>query len=553
MSVSRNLVRRLRPASFHRLLIAFGAAFGFASLLVPAARAACTGPADLQAKIKSHPSADAWAELGNWYGEHNQFACAAQALKSAVRLDPKSAQLNYLLGLAYYESQDFGNALQPLQRSIAADSTVLRPHLVLASVFMHLSQPQDASQEFNAALEIDSTNDMALHGLSQSLIEMGDFPGEISLLRSAKLDDQLAVNLAVAYTNTGDLDAAEKTLTAALAASPDSVALSNAMVTVYMKMSLTDKAEHVAENCYQAHPEDHSAQVSYMRTLVYNGDWAPARPLAAKLLAADPHAFDTLYLVGVLERQDGDYAAARDHLTQAVALDPSLANLRYNLGVALDRLHDAAGAVTQLQEAIALGDKDVEVHFELATALRATGQTDAAAKEMVEYQKAVELKQNSALASSKAAEADASLGKGDVQKAVQLYGEAFAATPHDALLGYNYAMALDKANDLDGEHQILEKVIAIDPQIALAQNQLGYLDSRRGDTAAAERHFELAVEAAPGFTQAWISLAATLGMESKFPQAQQAIANALRLDPGNTQAQELSHELQSAQGQATHN
>ena len=53
---------------------------------------------------------------------------------------------------------------------------------------------------------------------------------------------------------------------------------------------------------------------------------------------------------------------------------------------------------------------------------------------------------------------------------------------------------------------------------------------------------------------AWISLAATLGMESKLPEAQQAIRIALRIDPKNSQAQELSHELgQPAQKQQSQN
>ncbi|MGC2639660.1 MAG: tetratricopeptide repeat protein [Acidobacteriaceae bacterium] len=514
------------------------------------ARAACTGPQALEAKVRAHPTAAAWAELGNWFGDQKQFACAAEALRSAVRLDPKSAQLTYLLGLAYYEQEKFDDAVPPLQRSVATDGTALKPHLLLASALMHISQPQDAAEQWRASLAIDSGNSMAMHGLSECYVLMGSFPDEIELLKSAKLDDHLAVDLAIAYTNTQAYDDAVKTLTTGLAASPNSVELSNALVAVYLKISDTDLAERTAQKCYQAHPDDHSAQVSYMRTLIFNGDWGPARPLAKQLMAEDAHSFDTLYLVGILERQDGDFADAKEHLTAAMALNPSLANLRYNLGATLDRLHDAAGAVVQLQQALSLGDKDPEVHFELANALRATGQTDAAAQEMAAYQAAVQLKQNTVLAGSKAAEAEVNLNKGDVAKAVQLYSEAFAATPKNALLGYKYAMALDKANDLETEHSVLDQVIAIDPEIALAQHQLGYLDSRRGDNASAEKHFERAVEAAPGYTEAWISLAATLGMESKFPQARQAVANALRIEPENAEARELSQELAAAQGQA---
>jgi Flp pilus assembly protein TadD len=78
---------------------------------------------------------------------------------------------------------------------------------------------------------------------------------------------------------------------------------------------------------------------------------------------------------------------------------------------------------------------------------------------------------------------------------------------------------------------------------------LGYLASRAGDTASAEEHFRQAVRATPGYTQAWVSLAATLGIESRFPEAQEAIASALRLDPNNTEAQQLRKELTAAQAQ----
>jgi serine/threonine-protein kinase len=172
---------------------------------------------------------------------------------------------------------------------------------------------------------------------------------------------------------------------------------------------------------------------------------------------------------------------------------------------------------------------------------------------MVQYQAAVKEKDANTLAVSKSAEAAQALDKGDPQRAVELYRQAFAAAPSNALFGYKLAMALDAAGDSDGERAVLEQVVAIDPTIALAENQLGYLNSRRGDYAAAEDNFQKAVHASPGFTQAWISLAATLGMESKFPEAQQAAASALRLDPQNTEAQQLSHDLTAAQGQQPHN
>jgi Flp pilus assembly protein TadD len=320
-----------------------------------------------------------------------------------------------------------------------------------------------------------------------------------------------------------------------------------------VKVSRTLDAEHLAEKTWRAHPDDVSVQTAYLRTLVINGDWGPAKPIGAKLLTEAPHAYDTLYLNGVMERQAGEYAAARDHLTEALAIHPDQQSVEANLGIALSHLQDPASAKVHLEKAIELGNTEPETHFELANVLRALGQTDDAKQEMLRYQQAVKDKDNTTLAVSKAAEAAQALGKGDTQRAVQLYKEAFDAAPKNALIGYRFSAALDQAGDMDNEQSVLEKVVAIDPSIALAQNQLGYLESRRGDYTSAESHFRLAVAAAPAFTQAWISLAATLGMESKFPEAQQAVASALRLDPQNGEAQHLSHDLAAAQGQQPHN
>jgi tetratricopeptide (TPR) repeat protein len=165
------------------------------------------------------------------------------------------------------------------------------------------------------------------------------------------------------------------------------------------------------------------------------------------------------------------------------------------------------------------------------------------------YQEEQQAKANRTLAASKAAIADKEMENGNPQKAVPLLREAVQASPKDAVLAYKLSLALDKTGDLEGEKGALEQVVKIDPDFALAQNQLGYLASRNGDAASAELHFREAVRAAPGYAQAWVSLAATLGMQSRYSEAQAALDAALRLDPTNEQALELRKELTAAQAQ----
>jgi Flp pilus assembly protein TadD len=100
--------------------------------------------------------------------------------------------------------------------------------------------------------------------------------------------------------------------------------------------------------------------------------------------------------------------------------------------------------------------------------------------------------------------------------------------------------------DESSERTELEQAIKADAGYVLAQYQLGYLNFKAGDNAGAERQFRLTVEAAPNNAQAWVSLAAVLGTESRTAEAREAVANALKIDEKNAAALELSRKLAAA-------
>ncbi len=471
----------------------------------------CTPPPQLQAKLRAHPSAESYAALGQYFGDKDEHQCAAQAWASAFKLEPHSAKFAYMLGLNLYFSGDADHAASALQESIQLDPNELQTHLLLATVLEQVHRGPEAATEWRAALAIDPSSKLALDGLAKWLLASRDYAAVVKLLRSTTLDENLALDLALAYERMGRLDDASATLRQALTKAPSSLQLANTLALIDLKAERHDEAAALLAKQYALRPNDLETQIDYFRILVVNDQRDKAHPLGKTLLAKAPHDFNVLYLSGVLEREDGNYAAAKDHLEAAVQLNPNHADCLYNLGVALARLHQPDQARDRLEQAISLGWNGPEIRYELANVYRALGDTEKAAHQMTLYQQETRDKEQRTVAFSKAAQADQEMHSGDLKSAVAHYREASDAVPTNPLFVYKLATALDAS----------------------------------GDQTGAEQQFHRAVQMDPNFTAAWIGLASTLAKESKIPEAKDAINTALRLDPDNAQAQALRASIET--------
>jgi superkiller protein 3 len=517
----------------------------------PSFATTCSASAALDAKLQAHPSAENYAARGSWFDENRQFACAAEDFQKASQLDPNSARVAYLLGHSLYSSGSVADAIAPLEAAVRLDPKMLKAHLLLGAALDQTNHTMDAEIEWRAALAIDPNSATALAALSKDLLAEKNYGAELALLRpisrSPQLTPDLTLDLAMAYSQTGKLDDADEILRSTLRTHPASLPLAEALAATLVLQARRQDAAGVLETAIQHHPADLKARVLYLWILVQQDEAEKAQQLADRLLVEAPHNWEVLYLNGVLERRAGEYEAARDHLQQAVDLNPSHMESRRNLASVLAQLKDPQGAREQLQKAIDLGDEDPAVRFELAAVLRTLGENQEAENQLKIYKQEAQEKSDLTQAYAKSDFADQKLAAGDTRQAIALYREALLANPRDASLAYKLAMACEKAGDTAGERAALERAIQINPNLAEAQNQLGYLAARAGDTASAEDRFQLAVRASPSYAKAWVNLAATLYLESKMPEAKEAVERALQLDPGNAQAQKLKNALDSAQ------
>jgi Flp pilus assembly protein TadD len=192
-----------KPNIHLRLLASFVVCFTSSAL----ASASCIGPQALQTSPQVHPTANRFADLGKWFGDHRRYDCATDALQKAIALDPASARLHYLLGLSLYSSGRLKEAVPPLQESIQRDASALDPHLTLGAVLSRLENRAEAEIQWRAALALDPKSPMALAGLSRDLLAEADYEAVIASLHpvavAGQLTPDLAINLSGAYSKAG--------------------------------------------------------------------------------------------------------------------------------------------------------------------------------------------------------------------------------------------------------------------------------------------------------------------------------------------------------------
>ena len=520
------------------------------SLAFPAnpAPAECVAPPALRAQVAAKPTAENYSKLGNWYADGKNFGCAATAFAAAFRRQPQTASLAYFWGLSLHSAGRENDALAPLKEATQLDRNDIRPHLVLGAVFDKLNKPADAEAEYYAALAINPDSTLALDALSQNFIDRKDYASVMALLgrsgRAAKTPLQ-SLNLGTAYAATAQLDQATRVLREGLNNAPDSLAIADELAVVLMLHGRDKEAYVLLESVLARHPQDQATQLLYLRILVSShGEKAPE--VAAHLLAAYPGHWEVQYLNGVIKSRDGDYPAARNFLERSIALKPDYDQSHAILGSVMVQLDDLPDARSNLEKAVALGNVEPEVEYNLARVLMRLGANAQAQEKMKIYQKLKSARADKVQAAGKAEEADQAMSEGDAQKAAPLYREAIDSDPNEAILHYKLTKALDKLGDLVGEKESLQRAIALDPNLAEAQNQLGFLTVRAGDAAGAEPYFRAAIQASPSYMPAWINLAATLASEAKWDEARKALDHALEIDPENADARRLNQAIAEA-------
>jgi Flp pilus assembly protein TadD len=212
----------------------------------------CTPPDDIKAKLHDKPTAGVLNDLGLWFAERQQYACAANAFGSSLQADAQQRDLPHIVfefGVSLYLSGDTREAIPSLQESERLGYRDSKLHVILATALDSTRDLASAEPEWRKALDFDPDNTTALDALSGDLLSDGDPKAVIDLLDTPRLkawrSAQQAMNLGTAYSKSNKPDEALRVLEDGLNTNPDSYDLAEQLAGVLTQQGRNDEASMV--------------------------------------------------------------------------------------------------------------------------------------------------------------------------------------------------------------------------------------------------------------------------------------------------------------------
>src|SRR5437879_5680735 len=468
----------------------------------------------IQDEIKQHPdSPQLYVALGLAYWDRNDFSDALEAFQHAVKLGPTSAEAHNWLGVATLQRGDLPGAVAEFTKAVSLDPKYARAYTNLGSALAKNGELSEAVGAFQRALALEPGNLVAHLNLGVALREKGDAKGALVHLRlvAEREPDSADVQYVFGQTLQQSAD-----LQGAIEAFESSVRINPEFHEGYYALGLALKKQ-AASLRKPRQPLASPADDLYKRgeQTAAQGDLKEAERLLSEALSKDDSHAGAHNLLGFILGQRGDLPSALVHLERAVALRPDLSDSHYNFGVALWYSGLKTKGISELQEAVRLDPSAGAGYAFLGTALGETGQIENARRNL---QCAIAL-----LPSFSATYIDLGtvyLRAGDLDKALAQF-EA----------GINISASSGPSPDWDTAIAGIRGALAVKPDRAEAHNIFGLLLGRKGaDSKEVLAEFREAVRLRPDFADAHNNIGLVLA------QGNEDIREAGRLEPQNTKA-----------------
>ncbi len=417
----------------------------------------------------------------------------AEAKNSTVeylRQHPFSVDGHNLLGIICSNARDYEGALDAFQHALKLNPDSAKSHNNLGNLYAAAGKVDLAEKEFRKGLVLAPSDAEGNYNLALLLVSRGK-PAEaipfLQRVRPATLEAKM--NLVRAYLRAGHV--------------PDGVKLAQALS---------------AED-----PGDVQRHFTLGVMLAEEKQYRPAELELEKADALKPTTFEILYNLGQAHLRARDYAKSELVLNRALKLKPDSADTMYLLAQVLNDQSRPVDALDLLARAHKLAPENPDIIFLLARV--SMGQNF--------FEDALPLLESGLKIAPHRADLRAALGEsyfmsGKADKAIDEFKKLIELEP--SARSYTFlALSYRHLGRFDEARKYFEEGLKREPTNAACLFNVGFIEERQGDTAAADRHFQQALRSNPDFSDALLELANLRTKDRKLAEAAELLRRYVRV------------------------
>ncbi|MGD0964974.1 MAG: tetratricopeptide repeat protein [Candidatus Acidiferrales bacterium] len=528
--------------------------------------------------IANNPSGTAlYIESASLLAAEGDKDGAEKVLDTLRKQLPGSVDAATAIGDFYFQRKETDRALAEYRRGLSASPKNLAIQQRMQDLYLTTNQTQLAA-DLDRELTQDAPEDVTVrldHG--RLLMAQGRVTDAIRELQRAVADaadsPQAHYFLAMAYWQNGERGQANTALQDALKVSPGFPVALQALVRLCLAQGDEWSAQTYAQELIERFPTDpdsrqllagalarqgqlaqaeeqnliakqlapHDAMVRLSLGQIYSGEkkWPEAQREFESALELDPHNTKAL-------EQLAGFLTARNQTQQAllrlqlyVTRNPNDENGHIVFGVVNYQLKNYGSAQAEFERAIQLDPKSLEAYMQLSRVAEAQGQNDLA---IASYQKALDLKPKSAPLATLLG--NRYLANNDLPDAEKYYHQALEMDPNFAVADANLAwLDAQQGRSLDVALTMARRAKSRMPDTPSVSDTLGWILYKRGDYAGATPLFEQCVRECPDSAEYHYHFGLALLATGDKAQGKVQIEAALRMKLGSDDAQQARQAI----------
>ncbi len=351
------------------------------------------GPSGLQAQQANESEVLRYSHEAEQAMAAKDWVRATPALEKLSQLAPNVPEVQGNLGMTYYSQNRILEASQAFQRALKLNPKMAQAELMLGLCDAELGRNKEAVAILEPAFRHPPDKNMGrLVGLElqRAYAGLGQYAKAVAvsdeLLSRYPSDSEILFDASRLYA-----DRAYQTMTQLIRADPDSVWVHYAHAEVHESLQRYDLAVAEYRKVLEMRPRLTGVHLRIGRALLRSSKDAKVGDEALSELQQElsiaPQNADAEYEIGEFYRRRSQFEESLEHFSKAIQVQPDFEEAQIGLSRSLLNLGRPREALTHLREAVGLNPQNEVPHFLLASAYKALGVTASYQSEMSLYQR----------------------------------------------------------------------------------------------------------------------------------------------------------------------